>query len=259
MNTDFLGNGGFGVVDRVQLLDGTTVARKTLKLTNDEDRNNELKRRFKREVNYQSSFEHPNIVKILSSDLDGKVPWFIMPLATCHLGNESNVGVLFDINTKVTAFLNVLDALEVVHKQGHVHRDIKPGNVLRYDYLDGSYQYALSDFGLISPSDRSNTTNITSTLGAIGTEIYMPRECYLKGFSVATPQSDIYSLGVLLLFLFKESNEGLGVPYDERESSGLFGDIISKCTQRDPQNRYESISQLRDEFQLVLSGVKHGA
>jgi serine/threonine protein kinase len=248
MNTNILGKGGFGVVDRIRLKDGTIVARKTLQLTGDENQKNDLKRRFKREVSYQSSFNHPNIVRILGSDLDGTIPSFIMPLAMCHLGNETNVGLTFDLETKVRAFSNVLDGLEVVHNQGHVHRDIKPGNVLRFDFSDGSYQYALSDFGLISPSDRSNTTNITSTFGAIGTEVYMPRECYLHGFSVATSQSDIYSLGVLLLFLFRQNNESLGVPYDERESLGPFGDIISKCTKREPENRYDSIAELRSDF-----------
>lgn len=255
MYIDFLGNGGFGVVDRIQLQDGTIVARKTLQLTGDENQQNDLRRRFKREVSYQSGFNHPNIVRILDSDLDGHPPSFIMPLATCHLGNESNLGLTLCFETKVNAFLNVLAGLEVIHNQGHAHRDIKPGNILRFDYEDGSYRYAISDFGLISPSDRSSTTNITSTFGAIGTEIYMPRECYLNGFSVATAQSDIYSLGVLLLFLFREDNENLGVPYDERESSGVFGDIISKCTKREPEKRYDSIAQLRAEFLDVVRGL----
>ncbi len=255
MNTDYLGNGGFGVVDRVRLPNGLFVARKTLQLTGDQNQQNDLRRRFKREVEYQSSFKHPNIVGIINSDLDGQPPSFMMPLATCHLGNEGNVGLTFDFNTKVKAFLQVLDGLEVLHNQGYTHRDIKPGNILRFDNQDGSYQYAISDFGLISPSDRSNTTNITSTFGAIGTEVYMPRECYLYGFSVANAQSDIYSLGVLLLFLFKENNETLGVPYDERESSSAFGGIISKCTKRDPENRYESIAQLRVAFIDVVRGL----
>lgn len=250
-----LGRGGFGVVERVQLQDGNFVARKTLQLKGDQNEQKELKRRFKREVKYQSSFKHPNIVQILDSDLDGDPPSFTMPLATCHLGNESNAGLTFDFDTKVKAFLNSLDGLEVLHNEGHVHRDIKPGNILRFDDPNGSYKYAVSDFGLISPSDRSSTTNITSTYGAWGSEPYMPRECYLHGFRVANAQSDIYSLGVLLLFLFREDDESLGVPYDERNSAGAFGDIIFKCTKKEPKNRYDSIAQLRTAFNKVVRGL----
>ncbi|UAK71257.1 protein kinase domain-containing protein [Aeromonas enteropelogenes] len=255
MHTNHLGNGGFGFVEQVQLQDGSFAARKTLRLTGDENQQNDLRRRFKREVEYQSRFTHPNIVPILHSDLDGHPPSFIMPLATCHLGNEYLAGISINFEVKVMAFLNVLNGLEVVHNQGYFHRDIKPGNILRFDYRDGSFKYAISDFGLISPPDRNNTTNITSTLGAMGTEIYMARECYLNGFSVANAQSDIYSLGVLLLFLFKENNETLGVPYDERESAGAFGSIISKCTKRIPDERYTSISQLRSAFLHIVEAI----
>ncbi|HHF2962027.1 TPA: protein kinase [Vibrio alginolyticus] len=250
-----LGEGGFGVVERVQLQNGSFVARKTLLLTDDQNKNSDLKRRFKREVEYQSSFDHSNIVQILQSDLDGHPPSFTMPLATCHLGREENVGLTFDFDTKVKAFLNALDGIEALHKKGHVHRDIKPGNILRFDYPGESYKYAVSDFGLISPSDRSNTTNITSTYGAYGTELYMPREYFLKGFSVADAQSDIYSLGVLLLFLFREEGETLGFPYDERSSEGAFGDIISKCTKREPKERYDSIGHLRTAFNSVVGAL----
>lgn len=249
-----LGKGGFGVVERVQLQDGSFVARKTLQLKDDQKQNDDLKRRFKREVEYQSSFNHPNIVNILQADLTGHPPSFMMPLATCHLGGEGNAGLTFNYDTKVKAFLNTLAGLEELHNKGHVHRDIKPGNILRFDYPDGSYIYAVSDFGLISPSDRSSTTNITSTGSAFGTELYMPRECYVYGFSVANAQSDIYSLGVLLLFLFREDGETLGCPYDERKSAGAFGDIISKCTKREPKDRYDSIAQLRTAFNNVARG-----
>ncbi len=253
MRTVYLGSGGFGVVEKLELQDGTIVAKKTLILTNDESKNSELKRRFKREVSYQSGFNHPNIVPVLDSELDGKIPWFTMPLATCSLGREE---FSLDLMTKARAFLDVLNALEVVHNKGHVHRDIKPGNILRYDYPNGDFKYALSDFGLISPSDRSDTTNITSTGVVIGTEVYMARECYLNGFCAATIQSDIYSLGVLLLFLFKEGDEGLGVPYDERWSGGLFGTLIHKCTRREPNDRYRSVSELREEFMRVLNQAR---
>lgn len=250
-----LGKGGFGVVERVQLQDGSFVARKTLQLTNDQEENVNLKRRFKREVEYQSSFNHPNIVNILQTNLDGHPPSFMMPLATCHLGGEGKAGLTFDFDTKIKAFLNTLAGLKALHDKGHVHRDIKPGNILRFDSPDESYRYAVSDFGFISPSDRSNTTNITSTGNVYGTELYMPRECYLRGFSVADVRSDIYSLGVLILFLFREDGEDLGVPYDERNSTGAFGDIISKCTKRKPEERYDSIAQLKIAFTDVVGGL----
>ena len=76
MNDILLGKGGFGFVVKFELEDGTLAAKKTLKLTQFEDDNIELKRRFKREVEYQQSFDHPNIVKIISADLAQTPPYF---------------------------------------------------------------------------------------------------------------------------------------------------------------------------------------
>lgn len=255
MNDILLGKGGFGFVVKFELEDGTFAAKKTLKLTQFEDDNIELKRRFKREVEYQQSFDHPNIVKIISADLAQTPPYFVMPLATCQLGKEAENGINLVYADKVNAFAHILKALQIIHQQGHVHRDIKPANILRFDHPNGSYHYAVSDFGLIAPSDRDDTTSITSTHAAMGTEFYMAPECFRFGMRSATEQSDIYSLGVLLLFLCKEDNDDLGYPYEQRFSSGIWGNIINKCTQRDPQDRYASVDGLEEDFNIVFANM----
>jgi serine/threonine protein kinase len=255
INSSYIGEGGFGIVTKVQLKDGRFVAKKTLKLKGDKYEQVSLKRRFKREVQYQQGYDHPNIVPIIDLDLDGDPPSFTMPLATCNLEKEVSFGKDCSYETKIKAFLNTLDGIDMLHQNGHVHRDIKPQNILRFDCPDDSFCYAISDFGLISPSDRSTTTNITSVGDVMGTPSYMARECYLEGFKCANIQSDIYSLGVLILFLFRERDENLGVPYSERLSSGRFGVIISKCTKNNPEDRYKSIFQLRAAFVDVVGEV----
>ena len=148
--------------------------------------------------------------------------------------------------------MNTLDGINMMHERGHIHRDIKPQNILRFDRPDDSFFYAVSDFGLISPSDRNATTILTSVGDVMGTPSYMAPECYRDGFKNACFQSDIYSLGVLILFLFKDRDEDLGVPFSERSSNGSFGMVIEKCTKKNPEDRYKSILQLKTDFSDVF-------
>jgi formylglycine-generating enzyme required for sulfatase activity len=81
--------------------------------------------------------------------------------------------------------------VEYAHKQGIIHRDIKPSNILITD----SGQPTLSDFGIAKILTIEETTALTGTGIGVGTPEYMAPE---QAIGSATPQSDIYSLGVVL-------------------------------------------------------------
>ncbi len=248
-----LGRGGFGDVVKITRPDGLVVARKTLRLNPLED-NSKLIRRFKREVSYQKKLHSKNIVPILYSDLDSEPPFFDMPLATCDLGRELKSAKELGVNLKIYIFLCALSGVEHIHMRQQLHRDIKPENLLRFDYPDGSYIYKLSDLGLISPAKGSVTTNITGAGGGFGTDQFLAREVYLRGFEAATVQSDIYSLGVLLFYLFGSKEEiNSSLPYSTRQTSHLMGNVISKCTADAPSHRYENIAALRSDFILFAA------
>lgn len=255
--TNILGRGGFGSVRQEVDHNGQGFARKTLELTSYEDDNVELIRRFRREVEYQSRFNHKNIVSVINSNLDSVPPYFDMPLAACCLGQEPSRGFNFDLSVRINAFFNTLSGIGDIHQKGHTHRDIKPANILRYHDQEGNYFYAISDFGLIAPSSREKTSNITSTNVGMGTQNYMAPECFLNAKD-ATNLSDIYSLGVLLLWLFGEQSE-FGFPFEERQSQCVFGDIIQKCTKRDIRERYQSVGEIENEMQFVLAKLPKGA
>src|SRR5204863_3634844 len=83
----------------------------------------------------------------------------------------------------------LLGALSAIHRAGVVHRDVKPSNVL----LDGDGRARLTDFGIAEPRD---ATKLTRAGEVIGTLKYMAPE--IREGEPATPQSDLYSCGVLL-------------------------------------------------------------
>lgn len=254
-----LGRGGFGQVEEIITPSGKVVARKSLRLNGDEI-DSDLIRRFKREVSYQRNFYHKNIVPILSSNLDAYPPFFDMPLATCDLGKELNTNKLNSVKSKVYPFLCLLSGVEHIHMRGQLHRDIKPENLLRFDYNDGSHIYKLSDFGLISQAKGSVTTNITRLGSGFGSERFLAGELFRHGFEAATPQSDIYSIGVVLFSLFASTQEiAQSFPYTVRKTSHPMKRVIIRSTAAKPVERYENIAELRSEFLLIagqLQGVE---
>jgi serine/threonine protein kinase len=236
-----IGSGSFGIVEEFPTSNGI-LAKKKLLTSTDEQENRELRRRFKREVEYQSRLNHQNIVPIISCDLDSNTPWFTMPLAECHLGAESTQ---LTINDKINISHMIIDGIECIHLSGQIHRDLKPANILRFQSIDNSqYCYAISDFGLVADRSRENSTVLTMTNTGMGTLPYMPLECYTNAQS-ATFQSDIYSLGVILKFIFDGET---GNPLRERSSNSIIASVISKCTKDNMNERYSSIAELRSDF-----------
>lgn len=248
----FIGGGSYGVVEEISTPTGN-VAIKKLLLTSDPEENEDRKRRFKREVEYQARLSHFNIVSIFQYDLDCDHPWFTMPLAVCHLGDEEKYNITMTDEVKIETFRMIMDGVEYIHAMGQIHRDLKPQNILRYHSPDNQYfSYAISDFGLVADRSREETTALTMTDVIMGTFAYMPCECYGNAKS-ATQRSDIYSLGVILKFIFDGST---GMPLRERQSESIFGDVISKCTKDHPDERYQTVADLREAFELAIA--KHG-
>ncbi|MEZ9526645.1 serine/threonine protein kinase [Enterovibrio norvegicus] len=245
----FKGNGGFARVDIVVDEHGVEFAQKTydpqpqlLQAVGDEH----LKRRFIREVSYQTRVNHPNVVEIIEDFLTDDPPSFIMPLAECtlkdELTNDPTLG-----NNLHTALFDILAGLEFLHSRGFVHRDLKPANVLRFND-NGQYRYAISDFGLMSASN-SDSSTLTGTNANGGTENYAAPEL-IGNFRRATAAADIYAFGAILHDIF--GNGAQRVPYTELSIQGEIGTIVSKCTKRLSIRRYKNVAALRDDLYQVL-------
>lgn len=209
-----------------------------------------LKKRFKREVKYQSKIQHQNIVTILGYELDQEPPYFIMPLAECTLQEELKSASPLGGEYKKVLF-DVLAGLECMHDLGYVHRDLKPANILKFRSSDSHY-YSISDFGLMSVA-QSDSTTLTGSNVQGGTQYYAAPEL-MKNFRAATRLADIYSFGAILHDIF--GNEAKRVPYTELSLPGPIGEIIKKCTKKVAARRYQSISALRDELYQVLDDTE---
>ncbi|GAL60211.1 putative serine/threonine protein kinase [Pseudescherichia vulneris NBRC 102420] len=206
-----------------------------------------LKRRFVREVNYQSAMNNPNVVSIIDSFLESDPPFFSMPLANCSLEDELDVDPTLGENLNTVLF-DILNGLEGLHNAGYTHRDLKPANVLKFS-SDNAVSYAISDFGLMNAIN-SASTSLTGTNATGGTALYAAPEL-MGDFRRATFAADIYSFGAILHDVF--SGRASRVPYSEITYPGPIGAIISKCTKTLPIRRYGSIAILREELYRVLT------
>src|SRR4051812_39606924 len=96
-----INRGGFGVVHEVLSQTGEHLARKTFgpQIASPEELD-KLQRRFEREVRVQSQIQHPNIMPIMTHDLNASPPWFTMPLATksleAKIASDHGAGIAFD-------------------------------------------------------------------------------------------------------------------------------------------------------------------
>ncbi|MEQ9304131.1 MAG: serine/threonine-protein kinase, partial [Marinoscillum sp.] len=249
---DRVGRGGFAVVDAVDTDDYGLVAKKTLEPIQqilEEVGIDHLTKRFDREVRYQSELTHPNVVQILSFNLAAVPPYFYMPLAECSLKDELENGELSADEIR-RALFDILNGLEHIHAQGYIHRDLKPGNVLKLQNQDKSYRYALSDFGLISATN-SDTTTLTGSNAHGGSRNYSAPEL-LGGFGRATSAADIYSFGAILHDFFAPGMRR--IPYAELSAPGDIGAVISKCTKTNTVRRYSAIAGLRDDLFNAIEG-----
>lgn len=244
------GQGGFARVIEVRDVAGKHFAKKIYnpqKQIIDVVGDEHLKKRFKREVRYQSTLNHPNIVRILEHFLDDEPPYFIMPLAEGTLRDDLVADPTLGGDPRKALF-DILAGLEVLHSEGFVHRDLKPANVLKFNNRTSDH-YALSDFGLITGID-SDSSTLTGSNDSGGTPNYAAPEL-IRGFKTATPLADIYSFGAILHDIF--GNGAKRLPYTELTVPGELGAIVSKCTKRLARRRYANIGVLREELYNVLN------
>jgi len=185
-----IASGGSALVYRATGADGTEVAVKVLRGM----RGAEVRRRFERE---QSAAElltgHPRIIEILESGVtESGEPYLIMPLiAGGSLQEELEARGAFPHGQAIADVRTAAEAIQFAHSKGVLHRDIKPGNLLRA--ADGTV--IVTDFGIARVKDAGITS---ATIGAT-TPLFAAPE--LLAENQASPQSDVYALGALLYAL----------------------------------------------------------
>jgi len=153
-------------------------------------------------------------------------------------------------------FRQTAEGLKAAHDQGVIHRDLKPQNIM----LDGSDRVYVTDFGMAKSSEQSG---MTQTGAVIGTPFYMSPE-QVKGESVG-PQSDIFSLGVILYQMATGTVPfGGATPFEvmitriqrppkpvrelNPELPVYLQKIIERCLTVDPKLRYQNVQEILEDL-----------
>ncbi|XP_065852052.1 putative serine/threonine-protein kinase isoform X2 [Euphorbia lathyris] len=188
-----IGGGGFGVVYRGVLRDGTQVAIKTLSAESKQGKNE-----FMTEITMISNIRHPNLVELIGCCVENSNRILVYEYMennslTTSLLSSKRKHISMDWSTRAAICIGTASGLEFLHEVVEppiVHRDIKASNIL----LDGNLQPKIGDFGLAKLFP-DNVTHVTTRVA--GTVGYLAPEYASLG--QLTKKADVYSFGILML------------------------------------------------------------
>lgn len=269
---ELIGEGGFGAVYRAYQ---PSVRREVaIKAILPEFANHpEFIRRFEAEAQLVAHLEHIHIVPLYDYWRDASGAFLVMrwlrggslrSVLEKHAWPLDDLPRLFD---QITA------ALHAAHKQGVIHRDIKPDNIL----LDDERNVYLADFGIAKDlQNLGNSLYMTEEKQGmlLGSPYYLSPE-QIKGDPVS-PQSDIYSLGIMLYEILIGKNPFHGLPLSTLITKHLqeplphlheyhpdlpeaLNRVIEIATHKDPAARYPSVLAFNVDFRKAVAIAEAGS
>ncbi|NLE27081.1 MAG: tetratricopeptide repeat protein [Clostridiaceae bacterium] len=246
--SELIGRGGFARVLKVQKPDGSWVALK-IPISLDEATG----RSFIAELQNWTSLVHENIVRVNDYNIL-PLPYFEMELCDkalaaleCPIPPDHAAWLIF----------NVCEGLKYAHARGILHRDLKPQNIMLQDGIP-----KISDWGLSKVMTQSRTTTVS---GGFTAYYAAPEQISNKPKDQRT---DIWQIGVILYELVTgrlpfagESMIEIGMAIATRapEQPGAvhpgaepLDEIILKCLEKDPEQRYQSVADLQKDLAVYL-------
>lgn len=254
-----IGEGGMAVVYKAKcLLLNRYVAVKILK---EEYSNNfEFMNKFRKEAAAAASFSANNIVNIYDVGSDNNINYIVMELINGKTLKEviHERGRL-SVDDTLSIGIQIAKALECAHKNGIIHRDIKPQNILVTD--DGTVK--VTDFGI---AKAASSDTITHTSKVIGSAHYFSPE-QAKG-KIVDYRTDIYSLGIVLYEMITGR-----VPFDGDSAVSValkhiqepiispkliisnvpdnLSNLILRATEKEPARRYQTSSDILSDLKKI--------
>ena len=220
--------------------------------------------RFRREAQAAANLAHPNVVSVYDFGEEDGTSFIVMEFVdgrtlTSILREEGPL--LADRAAAIGA--DVAAALAFAHRNGVVHRDVKPGNVL----IDGSGHVKVTDFGIARAANTEE--NLTQAGAVMGTATYFSPE-QAQGYPV-DGRSDVYSLGVVLYELvtgrppftgdnpvsiaYKHVQEHPPTPRSINPAvPPAFEAIVLQAMAKDPAERYANAEELRADLLRFRQG-----
>lgn len=284
---DVLGEGGFGMVYRAEQLEPVRrlVAIKVARWSDARGRRLE---RFEQEMHILARLEHPGIARLyeVGKTPDSR-PYLVMECVsgaaiTTYCNSRAR-----SVRHRVEMIASVCDAVHYAHQNGVIHRDLKPSNVLVAE-VDGKPAPKVIDFGVAKWSGSGADPGLTLEGELIGTPAYMSPE--QASHELADARSDVFSLAAMLYELltgvpplFAVSDPDAPVPEllaharqgrfplasaaaarrgatpgdtEAVRGADVEGDldaILTKALQREPADRYASVSEFAAELRRYLA------
>ncbi|MGY3777559.1 Stk1 family PASTA domain-containing Ser/Thr kinase [Isobaculum melis] len=258
---DTIGGGGMANVFLAHdLILDRDVAVKILRYDFRED--SDVIRRFQREAQAATTLVHPNIVAVYDVGEEQNLHYIVMEYVKgTDLKKYIQRSFPIPYQKVIDIMGQILSAVEHAHRNKIIHRDLKPQNIL----IDEEGNVKITDFGIAVALSETSITQTNSLLGSVH---YMSPE-QAKG-GLATNQSDIYALGIILYELLTgrvpfegESAVSIALKHFQEELPSVrefdpripqpLENVVLKATTKDPIDRYSSVAQMWADLATALS------
>jgi serine/threonine-protein kinase len=222
--------------------------------------------RFQREAQAAARLVHPNVVQVFDSGQDELTGQYFIVME--YIEGSSCAEILRDdgwveVDEAISIIEQACEGLHYAHRHGVVHRDVKPGNLLRS--LEG--QVKLADFGIAKATEQSSITQVGSVLG---TAAYLAPE-QARG-EEAGPSADLYALGVVTYQLISgrlpyeaASLTELALKQQQETPATLdtlvaavrteLADAVAIALALEPRDRYQSAREMGRALTDAANGI----
>ena len=218
--------------------------------------------RFVDEVRGATRLDHPNIVRVVDSDLTTERPYLVTEYCEGGALDQANLTTL-SVLERLRMFAAICSAVAYAHDKGVIHRDLKPANI----FLRGDGRTpVIGDFGLCFLTDGDERR--THPEEAVGARWYMAPELEDGRSDYVGPWSDLYSLGKVLYWMMagrvfnreKHRDDEFDLTRSAEATDIFFVyDALDGALVADRQRRLQSVQQLARIVGVAMARIEKGA